>query len=176
MTGLALDPALQGVLRGSLALLFALAALHKLRAPAAFRARLADYRMLPRRALAPVAVGLATAELATSALLCAPGFGALGARFAALLLALYTAAIAANLLRGLRGIDCGCGPVARPLEPALLIRNALLLLCALLAALPTAPRPLVSVDLASIGMGIAAAACLFAAAEGLSGAAARARA
>ncbi len=176
MRGLALDPTLQGVLRGSLALLFAFAALRKLRDLRGFAALLADYRLLPSAAAAPAALGLALAELATGIALCTPGRGSAGARAAALLLAVYACAIAANLLRGRRAIDCGCGLAPRPLGAGLVARNALLVCAALVAALPASPRALVWVDGLSIGFGIATAACVFAAADGVAGAAARSRA
>jgi hypothetical protein len=176
MSGLALDPTLLGVLRGSLALLFALAALHKLRDLRGFTALLADYRLLPTAAAAPVAPALALAELAIGVALCTPTWGPLAARAAALLLALYAGAIAANLARGRRAIDCGCGLAPRPLDAGLVVRNALLVGAALVAALPASPRALVWVDALSIGFGIATAACLFAAADAVARAAARSHA
>lgn len=176
MSGPALDPTLLGVLRGSLALLFALAALHKLRDLRGFAALLAEYRLLPDGAALPAAAGLALAELATGTALCAPAWSRAGALAAALLLSLYAGAIAANLLRGRRAIDCGCGLAPRPLGAGLVVRNALLACAALVTALPSTSRPLVWVDLLSIGFGMATAACLFAAADGVAGAAARSRA
>jgi len=176
MSALSLDPTLQGVLRGSLALLFAVAAFHKLRDLRRFGALLAAYRLLPSAAAQPVAVALALSELVTGTALCTPAWGREGALAAAGLLSLYTGAIAANLLRGRRAIDCGCGLAPRPLGAGLLLRNALLVGAALLAALPATPRAWVWVDLPSLVFGIATAALVFAAADGAARGAARFRA
>lgn len=160
------DPAVQLVLRGSLALLFAAAARHKLRDPAGFRAALAGYALLPARVVAPAARLLAVLELAAALLLCAPGTRAAGAVLAAALLLLYGAAIGANLLRGRIGIDCGCaGPVARRLGADLLLRNALLLAAACVCALEPSLRGLVPYDGLTVGAGVAALALVHVAAE-----------
>lgn len=163
-----LDPALQAALRGALALVLLLAARHKWADLAAFRAAVAGYALLPGPAVAPLAAGFAAAELALAAGLLLPATAPPAAVGAALLLTLYAGAIGANLLRGRRSIDCGCfGPGARrPLRPALLLRNAVLVLAALLAALPSAPRPLVWIDSLTVAGGAAVLALLHAAIEG----------
>jgi hypothetical protein len=68
------------------------------------------------------------------------------------LLVLYSVAIAINLVRGRREIDCGCfGPAARvPLSGGLVARNALLIGAAALVSLPVGARPLVWVDAFSV--------------------------
>lgn len=172
---LALDPAVDIAARAALALLFAAAAREKLRDPLRFRAALADYRVLParfERAAAPLvpsaeaAAALALAARPVSALVGgaggaaqfapamapAPAFlGAAGPLLAAALLVLYTGAIAWNLARGRRDVDCGClGPRLRvPLSGWLVARNALLLAPALLCLLPQSARPLVWLDAAT---------------------------
>ena len=163
----ALDPALAGALRGALALLFASASLHKLRDRAGFRAALADYGLLPRASLPGVAALLAAAEIAIALGLLAPQGGRSAALAAAALLALYAGAMLAALAAGRRGIDCGCaGPDgARPLEPALVARNAVLVAAALAASLPVAPRPLAWLDAVTVVGAVAVGACLFGAAE-----------
>ncbi len=60
---MSVDPVLQWALRGSLALLFLGASRHKLRAPAAFRATLANYRLLPENSLAWAVPCIAGIEL-----------------------------------------------------------------------------------------------------------------
>jgi hypothetical protein len=167
VSGLALDPVLHAWLRASLALLFALAAAHKLRAPRAFAAQLAAYRLLPDAASLPAALALAAAELGAAVALCLPALARAGAGVAALLLGLYTGAIATNLVRGRRAIDCGCGLTPRPLGADLLARNALLSLCALATWLPRSPRALGALDFFTVACATATAALLFAAAEGL---------
>jgi methylamine utilization protein MauE len=163
------DPALQGVLRGGLVLLFASAAFHKLRAPREFAATLADYRLLPG-ALAPAAAAaLAGAEVVLAAALAAQRFEPEAPLAAAGLLALYSLAIAANLARGRREIDCGClGPAGRqPLSGWLLARNGLLVAACLALAAPRAARSLHSVDGVTVAGGVAVLALLWSAAHRL---------
>lgn len=158
MSELALDPALRGALRVLLAGVMGWAAAHKLRDPAAFRAALAAYALLPRRSVAPVAAGLVALEASIAAGLLWPGAGATPALCAAALLALYAGAIAVNLARGRRDIDCGCaGPAGgRPLHGSLLARNAVLVAAAALAALPASGRVLGALDAVTIaGAGVA---------------------
>lgn len=151
-----IDPALHAVLRGGLALLFAGAAAHKLRDLHAFRVALGDYQLVPW-----VLTGLAAPGLAA-----ARPWGFVGA---AALLALYGAAIALNLLRGRRDIDCGCfGPALHVgLGGGLLARNAGLLLVAGAGFLPVAARPLGALDGATIAGALAFAAFAHAAATRL---------
>jgi hypothetical protein len=158
-----LDPALLGVARASLALLFAAAAAHKLRDPRRFAARVAAYELLPGWAAAPLARALALAELALCVSLAWPGTARGAALGAAGLLVLYAGAIALNLRRGRRALDCGCGFAPRPLGRDLLLRNALLAAVALLAALPASPRALGALDACTIACATAVAAALFAA-------------
>jgi hypothetical protein len=75
---------------------------------------------------------------------------------AIVLLALYGAAIAVNLRRGRREIDCGCGgPATRqPLSGWLLLRNAVLAAAAGAALLPIAPRELGTFDRFTIAAAI----------------------
>ena len=140
-----LDPVFAWVIHLALALLFAVAAWHKLRDLRAFQATLANYRLLPTAVIAPAALALAACELGVAALLLAP-LPEPVARHAALaslsslaplaplaalgLLALYSGALAVNLARGRRDLDCGClGPAQRqPISPGLLVRNALVAL------------------------------------------------
>ena len=83
-----LDPALLTTLRVGLALLFGSAALHKLADLRAFRAALVEYRIVPERAAAAAAGGLAFAEVAVAAALLVPRLGQAAALAAAALLAL----------------------------------------------------------------------------------------
>ena len=83
----------------------------------------------------PLAVGLPVAELGTAALLVPAKTGTVGAIAAAVLLAAFSAAIAAALVRGERP-DCACfGRVASsPVGPATLARNAALGVAAIAVA------------------------------------------
>lgn len=115
------------------------AVLHKARNYLAFRGILTQYRLLPE-SLVPVAAPLVIAAEATAGLaLLAPAAvlpRAAAALMAALLLCVYSGAIAVNLLRGRRSIDCGCGGQPTPLSGWLLTRNALLLGLAWAATAP----------------------------------------
>jgi hypothetical protein len=142
-----IDVLLQLILAAALALLFAAAALHKWRSGPFFEAQLAEYRLLPE-ALVPVAArALALLELALALGLLVPATRPLAGAAAAGLLALYGGAIAVNLVRGRDWIDCGCGDTPVLLTPWLLLRNGVLVLGALLVALPAQARPLGWTDL-----------------------------
>lgn len=155
-----LDPAIEVVLRGGLALLFGVTAFEKFRDFDAFRAAVVGYALLPERSASVTAGALASCEASLGFALVTPA--AFGLREPALvasatLLALYGAAIAVNLARGRRDIDCGCaGPAARqPLSEWLLARNALLVAMALVCLGGTASRSLVWIDALTVSGGIA---------------------
>lgn len=162
-----IDPVVQLALRSGAALLFLSAAVHKLRDLAGFRAALAGYRLLPRRALAPAAAGLAVAEIAVGAACLVPALAAAACLAGAGLLALYAGAIAFNLARGRRAIDCGCGGPGgrRPLGAGLAFRNAALVALLLVAALPATARPFVGLDAVTGAGWLAALVLLYAAAD-----------
>jgi hypothetical protein len=159
-----MDPVLDTTLRAALALLFLGAALHKLRAPAEFRATLAEYQLLPRRATGAMALAIASAELATAGALVLPALRAVSPFAPFILLGSYSAAIGVNLVRGRREIDCGCsGPALRqPLSPALLIRNAALAAGALACLLPVQGRPFAWPDAVSVAGSVLVLASLYA--------------
>jgi hypothetical protein len=164
-----MDPVAGLALRAFLAWLLASAALAKLREPRAFVAALAGYRLLPA-ALAPAAAAaLVAAELALAAGLWWPAARAAAALGAAALLVLYGAAIALNLARGRRDIDCGCGgPLGRrSLSEGLVLRNLALAGAALACALPETGRALVWLDGVTLAAAAFAAGCLYAASNAL---------
>jgi hypothetical protein len=158
------DPAVDLAVRLALAALFASAAAHKARGLAAFRAAVADYRLLPQ-ALAPAAATALVAAEVAAALSLLVGPRAAAALAAAGLLALYGVAIAVNLARGRRDIDCGCGgPGARQtLSAGLVWRNALLGAVALTGLFPLTPRALVWIDALTMAGSTLALGALFAA-------------
>jgi len=164
-----IDPVWSLALRAGLALLLASAAVAKLRDLGGFTAALAGYRLLPAALAAPAAAVFVAVELLLAAGLWLNPLRAACALGAALLLSLYGIAIALNLARGRRDIDCGCGgPLARqPLSEALVLRNALLVGAALAAALPLAPRALGWLDLWTLTSAVAATAVLYSAANAL---------
>jgi methylamine utilization protein MauE len=162
-----MDPAIDLTVRAALALLLVVAALHKLRDPRRFAATLAEYRLLPGRLSGAASVLLVAAELATAAALGADR--RLGLAAAAALLGLYAGAIAINLARGRRHIDCGCaGPAARrPISTWLVARNLALAGVALTALAPVAPRPLLWIDGVTVAAATVALAACWAATDRL---------
>jgi len=174
----AVDPVVVGVLRGGLAVLFAAAAAHKLRDPVGFRAAVRDHRLLPDRAVAAAARGLALAEGAVAVGLLVPAAAGAASLAVLALLALYAAAVGVNLARGRCHVACGClGPAAdQPIHPGLLVRNAVLMLAAAGAAWPASGRTLTLLDAFTVAAGVATLALLYLAAEGLLAAARRAAA
>ncbi len=169
MTALALDPVLRLTLRAALSVLFVWSACHKLRDVAAFRTALANYQLVPDRWIRSSAKLCIAIELCIALALWVPEFSAFAAYTAAGLLTIYTSAIGINLLRGRRGIDCGCGGFARhqPLSAALVVRNAVVSAAALASALPATSRLLMWVDGMTIFAAVVALALLYAAVDGL---------
>jgi hypothetical protein len=164
-----MDPVFDATLRAALALLFLVAAAHKLRDLGRFRATLADYRVLPDPLVAPAAALVVAAEVAVATALALPVGRTLGLAGAAGLLLVYAAAIAVNLVRGRRHIDCGCtGPAARRrISGWLVARNAVIALASIVGLLPVAPRPLVWMDALTVTAATATLAALYAAADRL---------
>jgi Methylamine utilisation protein MauE len=107
------------------ALLFARAAVFKLRDVEAFADTLAAYRILPIDLVEPVARILPALEAACALALLAPWTRSAGEFAAAGLLTVFALAMAVNLMRGRRDIDCGCGDPSRrqPLAWSLVTRN-----------------------------------------------------
>jgi hypothetical protein len=164
-----LDPVLDVALRAGLAALLASAALAKLRDPGGFAAAVAGYRLLPERLAGAAAVGFVAAELALAAGLWLAPLREVAGLGTAALFALYGAAIAVNLARGRRDIDCGCGgPLGRQaLSEGLVARNALLAAVALASALPVAPRAWTWLDGVTALAALLTAALLYTAADRL---------
>src|SRR4029453_3127867 len=155
-----MDPTIDLTLRAALGLLFVAAALHKLRDPRRFAATGADYRLLPEGLAGVAGALLVGAELAIAVALVLHRRAALAG--AAALLVLYAGAMAINLVRGRRHIDCGCvGPAARrPIGGWLVVRNLVLAGVALAALAPVAPRPLLWIDGVTVAAAtVALAAC-----------------
>ena len=171
------DPVVVLALRLGLALLFASAAGHKLGAPRVFLGVLHAYRLLPPALVPAGAIVVTVAEIVVAIALLLPATRALGAAGAIALLAVYSGAIAINLWRGRREIDCGCGAAGgrQPINEGLLARNAVLALAVSIAARPVGPRPLVWIDGVTLVAAIAVAAAVWTAAHGLAAAAQRVR-
>lgn len=175
MTALLADPVPGLVVRAALVLLFASAAAHKLRDRSAFAGVLHAYRLVPAALVPAVAMAVAVLELLVAAALA--GGHRLGPAGALALLGLYSLALAVNLARGRRTIDCGCGALGarQPISEWLLVRNALLAGAAAALLPPLGARPLAWVDWLTVAGGVAVAACVWTAAHGLAAASHRVR-
>ncbi|HEX6137478.1 MAG TPA: MauE/DoxX family redox-associated membrane protein [Casimicrobiaceae bacterium] len=117
------------------------AVVHKLRGWSAFRAAVADYRLLPDALVAPAAVALCALEAIAGIALLVDGLRIVGASLAIAAIGVATAAVTINVLRGRTDVDCGCGGIEgrQPLSWGLVARNgALLVALAAIAFVPPA--------------------------------------
>jgi hypothetical protein len=163
----AIDPVLSDVLALWLAAVFAGSAVMKFLDLETFRASVANYRLLPRWMEKPFASGVPLAEAAVALGLPFAAYRARAAAGLVALLAIFSAAIAINLARGRRDIDCGCFGAAlrQELSGWLLARNFLLAGAAAAASLPFFERTLEPLDWATIALGGATLAVLYVAAN-----------
>ncbi|WP_339782378.1 MauE/DoxX family redox-associated membrane protein [uncultured Marinobacter sp.] len=139
-----IDPIISTSAALALSVIFASAASHKIRYPTWFRRQVREYELIPGLMVPFAALALPVTELAVAAGLLWSTSRPYAGVLAFLMISLYALAIAINLARGRKDIDCGCsGPAMRqPLQPALLARNLLLAIIALVALLPMLDRPL----------------------------------
>jgi hypothetical protein len=151
-----IDPLVTIVIATSLALLFLMAARHKISASRRFEAQLAAYRILPESLVTPVARVLPWLEIAVAASLLFAMTRPFGAVLAATLLAMYAMAMGINLSRGRSQIDCGCGDTPQALSGLLLLRNMVLTTGAMLLVAPVATRPLGILDMVFAALFVAA--------------------
>ena len=123
-----IDPLLPTILKACFALLFGLAALHKIQNPRETQDIIKQYEVLPP-ALSPVAVwAVAVLEGSIALGLLVNLIDGVAAIAGAALLSLYALVIAINLHRGRRDLNCGCsfGSGHQGLSEALVGRNIVL--------------------------------------------------
>lgn len=164
-----IDPVVSSLLALGGAVLFGWAAAHKLRAREAFAETLADYRLVPPRLVTFTALVLAVVELAIAAMLLWPETRFPGGVAGAALLGIYASAIAINLARGRKDLDCGCGLRPRVIGGWMVARNLIVATLLGLLWLPTSGRALGAADLATIAGTLVIAALLYASIELLLG-------
>ena len=142
------DPALNLIAALILGYVFALAGLHKCRAPAEFATTLANYRILPEGLNRQAVYLVPVIEIMTAVALLIPATAQLASFSAGGLLCIYIAAIGINLLRGRRNIDCGCGGPAQKqtISEWMIVRNGVLLLLAFIAGSQAEARALLWFD------------------------------
>jgi hypothetical protein len=119
-----MPPLFSLIIHLSLGILFATAALSKLRNRRDFYAAMLAYQLLPSRWAMNLAVILPWAEGVIAVGLILGVNAALPA--AGGLLSIYALAMGVNLGRGRRDLDCGCGGAPQPLNVWLVIRNLVL--------------------------------------------------
>ena len=159
-----MDPALTWTLALALAMLSAASAAMKFGDISQFAAAVENYRILPQALVTPASRIIPALEALAALVLLFPATRAGAALLMAALLAIFSAAIAINLARGRREIDCGCfGPALRQrLSGWLIARNAMLLAAAAAVAAPAGVRPLGLADFVAIGFGAATLMVLYA--------------
>jgi len=148
----AIDPVFAHSAAAVVGAVLLIGAVEKLREPESWRDALDNYRLLPRAALPPFARVLPLLEILAGALLLPLATRHAGALLALALLAMFTAAIAINLLRGRDRIDCGCGGAHTPLSTAVVLRNVVLMGLALAASAPLLGRATVWLDFVASGL------------------------
>lgn len=131
-----IDPLITLIISTSLALLFFMAARHKMSAPHRFEAQLEAYDLLPASLVSPTARVLPIVEMAIVFLILIPATRPFAAFVASLLLTAYALAMAINLVRGRKDIDCGCGGQPQVLSAWLLLRNVVLVAGSCLLLVP----------------------------------------
>ncbi|MDM0111445.1 MauE/DoxX family redox-associated membrane protein [Variovorax sp. J22R133] len=143
------DPVLVHAAAGTMACIFLLGAMAKLWDIPLFMALMENYGLLPRWLLKPVAWLLPLCEATAGVLLLPVGTRFAGACLALVLLAIVSGAVAINLVRGQRRIDCGCGGDSLELSEGLLARNAALAVLLIVAMQSPAARQTVWLDMVS---------------------------
>jgi Methylamine utilisation protein MauE len=150
------DPITVGTLTGALALITFAAAWHKLAEPDAFLSAVAAYGLLPSATVTAVARILPGLELALGAGILLPVTRTFALMGLVGLFLLYAMAMAINLARGRRDIDCGCGGKSQPISWVLVVRNLVLCTAALIASQPALERPMDWVDATTLILGVLA--------------------
>ena len=122
-------------------LVFLLAATQKMSHWRIFFGVVANYRLLPRAAVAPVAALLPPLEMIVGLLLLSAQILPWAEAVAAALLILFAGAMAINLHRGREHIDCGCGQsfLKQTLSWTLVARNGVLAALLLPSLAPVGP-------------------------------------
>lgn len=158
-----MDPVFTIIVSLCMSLMFGIAAVHKLKAVAVFKATMDEYQLVPQMLSGVTAALLIVAESLAAILVLVPAVRTTGLMIMASLLLIYTAGISINLLRGRRDIDCGCsGPASRhELSGWLVTRNLVLLSLVLLAANPLAQRPLNWLDVVVVLFSVMVASGLY---------------
>ena len=164
---LTLDPAASWTISIALTLVFGASAAIKFADFDEFRAAVANYRIVPETLETPAALLVPVAEITGAVGILIPRTHRDAAAILLLLLAVFTAAIVINLMRGRLHVDCGCfGPALRqPLSWWLPARNVILMALATIAVAPSKDRAMTPLDFATVVFGAATLVVLYLAAN-----------
>ncbi len=149
---MSIDIAISTIIRVLLVFVFLRAMLHKLGHYYHFTAQLESYRLLPTVILPAFALLLILIEGLLAFTLVIVRWP-VPPVVAASVLTLYATAMSINLIKGRTDLDCGCdGPSAssQSISWALVIRNCVLAVLSLAAALPTTARAFSIQDIATV--------------------------
>jgi Methylamine utilisation protein MauE len=166
-----IDPAPAMLIVLGAAVLFAAAARHKLTNLPLFADAFAAYRLLPEAAARRWSWTIPCVEIGIAAALVWPPSRAGAVMAAIALFAAYASALALNLARNRRDLDCGCAGTGerRPIAAWMVWRNLLLAAAMGTAALPWSVRALTGTDFFTVVGGLAAALVLYEAVDRLLG-------
>ncbi len=164
-----LDPVVTLVCSLACAAVFLSGAFGKWRERERFAAAMEGYDLIPTVAVPTASTTIILAEAAVGLALLLPQAAPLAQGGGLALLAVVTAAVIINLLRGRHEISCGCGGASgeQQLSWGVVARNAVLALALLVAALPAPERDLSALDHAMVALGALMLAGLYAAASQL---------
>ena len=170
-----LDPAIGYLIIAGTALLFASAAVHKLRSLARFTEIFAAYEVLPDALSRRLAWAIPCVEFGVSTSLLWPVTRNAAVLAAIALLIAYAAGIGVNLRRGRFDLDCGCGAARdrRVIAPWMLWRNLLLAGFLGITLVPWSGRSLDLTDVPTFVGGLLVSLVLYAAVDRLLGDVAR---
>ena len=158
-----IDPGIAWLIMACAGLLFLVAAVHKLRDLRRFAEVFSAYGVFPAavaRRSAPVVPAL---ELTVAVGLLFDNLRALALWIGVALLLTYATAMAVNLARGRRDLDCGCaGPNdRRPIAAWMVWRNVGIAVLLSAVLLPWSNRPFVLTDGVTVGFGTACCALVY---------------
>jgi uncharacterized membrane protein len=162
-----IDPAISWTIALALALVFGASAAIKFADFVEFRGALENYRIVPEGLSLPAAVIVPVSEVGCAIALLVPRYHLAAAMLLILLLAIFTAAIGINMMRGRLYIDCGCfGPMLRqPLSKWLLVRNGVLMLLGAVVMVADDARAMTALDAVTITLGASTLVLIYGAAN-----------
>ncbi len=152
MVSLTASLILASVCRAFLATLFATSGLKKVFSVRRFLQVVSSYDILPPPVVKPAAISLIFGEIVIAVVLTIGLCPRATAIFAAFLLSLFTIAMATNLIRGRKNLDCGCfGRTGTKIHWALVARNIVIIVvvCGTLLIAPTVTVSLLKFDLSA---------------------------